>query len=130
MRVRQGGEVWQFGQRDIHPKRARPATPVFHPPPESFGQGTRLNEMEVEKLGVDPRGDGCGTDGFTRVSLNAYGATILKRTRRTRVESLISAPRAAAAFAMAWVIAPMPPIAWPQTPFLPFTSPKLWCRRT
>ena len=25
---------------------------------------------------------------------------------------------------MAWVIAPMPPIAWPQTPFLPFTSPK------
>ena len=35
-------------------------------------------------------------------------------TWRTRVESLMSTPRAAAAFAMAWVIAPMPPIAWPQ----------------
>jgi len=26
--------------------------------------------------------------------------------------------------AIAWVMAPMPPTAWPQTPFLPFTSPK------
>ena len=24
----------------------------------------------------------------------------------------------------------LPPIAWPQTPFLPFTSPKQWCSRT
>src|SRR3982074_2673741 len=46
------------------------------------------------------------------------------RTWRTRVESLMVTPCAVAAFAMAWVIAPMPPIAWPQTPFLPFTSPK------
>ena len=36
----------------------------------------------------------------------------------------ISTPRAAQARAIACVIAPMPPIAWPQTPFLPFTSPK------
>ncbi len=47
------------------------------------------------------------------------------RTRRTRVESLMSTPWVTAAFAMAWVIAPIPPIAWPQTPFFPFTSPKL-----
>ena len=25
--------------------------------------------------------------------------------------------------AIASLIAPMPPMAWPQTPFLPFTSP-------
>ena len=36
----------------------------------------------------------------------------------------ISTPRAAQARAIAWVIAPMPPIAWPQTPRLPFTSPQ------
>ena len=32
--------------------------------------------------------------------------------------------------AMAWVIAPMPPMAWPQAPFLPFTSPNTWCSST
>ena len=42
----------------------------------------------------------------------------------------MSTPEAIAAFAIAWVIAPMPPMAWPQTPFLPFTSPKQWWRRT
>ena len=73
------GEVRQFGQRDIHAKRARPATPVFHPPPESFGQRARLNEMEVEKLGINPRGDGCGTDGFTLVRLDADGLPILDK---------------------------------------------------
>jgi hypothetical protein len=75
----QGGEVWQFRERDIHPKRARPATPVFRPPPESFGQGARINEVEVEELGVDPRGNGCGTDGFTLVRLNADGLPILDK---------------------------------------------------
>src|ERR1700732_2542881 len=73
------GKIRQFGQRDIHPKRARPATPAFHPPPESFRQSTRLNEMEVEKLGINPRGDGCGTDGFTLVRLNADGLPILDK---------------------------------------------------
>jgi hypothetical protein len=73
------GKIWQFGQRDIHAKRARPATPIFHPPPESFGQGARINEVEVEELGVDPRGNGCGTDGFTLVRLNADGPPILDK---------------------------------------------------
>src|SRR5437868_2092924 len=48
-------------------------------------------------------------------------------TSRTGALTWISAPAAAADFAIACVIAPMPPIAWPQTPFLPFTSPKQWC---
>jgi hypothetical protein len=73
------GKIWQFGQRDIHTKRARRTTPVFHPSPESFGQGARINEVEVEELGVDARGDGCGTDGFTLVCLNADGAPILNK---------------------------------------------------
>jgi hypothetical protein len=42
----------------------------------------------------------------------------------------ISTPLALQALAMAWVMAPMPPIAWPQAPFLPFTSPKVWCSIT
>ena len=35
----------------------------------------------------------------------------------------IATPRLVAARAIAWVIAPMPPIAWPQLRFLPLTSP-------
>ena len=45
-------------------------------------------------------------------------------TSRTGLDSRISTPRSRAALAIAWVIAPMPPMAWPQAPFLPFTSPK------
>jgi hypothetical protein len=44
-------------------------------------------------------------------------------TSRTPASSTSSTPWPRAAFAIAWVIAPMPPMAWPQTPFLPFTSP-------
>ena len=36
----------------------------------------------------------------------------------------ISTRRSAQARAIACVIAPMPPMAWPHTPFRPFTSPQ------
>ena len=39
-------------------------------------------------------------------------------------------PRRAADDAMARVMAPMPPMACPQAPRLPFTSPKQWCSST
>ena len=42
----------------------------------------------------------------------------------------LDAARFAAADAMARVMAPMPPMAWPQAPRLPFTSPKQWCSST
>ena len=42
----------------------------------------------------------------------------------------ISTPRRVAADAMARVMAPMPPMACPQAPRLPFTSPKQWCSST
>jgi hypothetical protein len=43
---------------------------------------------------------------------------------RTAALTRMSAPRLAADFAIACVIAPIPPMAWPHVPFLPFTSPK------
>ena len=45
-------------------------------------------------------------------------------TSRTAASVRISTPRASQQRAIACVIAPMPPIAWPHTPVLPFTSPK------
>ena len=76
VRARQIGKIWQFRQRDIHAKGTRPATPVFPAPPESFGQGVCLDEMEVEELGINPRGDR-GTDGFSLVCLNADSMSLL-----------------------------------------------------
>ena len=96
----------------------------------SLGQCERIDKVEVEELGINPCGDGRGADRFALVRLNADGAPIFDNDpahprRKPDVHAVVTA-----AFAMAWVMAPMPPIAWPQTPFLPFTSPKLWCRRT
>ena len=51
-------------------------------------------------------------------------------TSRTPASVSISTPRPRAARAIACVIAPMPPMAWPHTPFLPFTSPNAWCSIT
>ena len=49
---------------------------------------------------------------------------------RTGAAVSISAPRARAKAAIAWVIAPMPPLACPQAPTRPFTSPNAWCSST
>ena len=54
----------------------------------------------------------------------------LTTTRATGEPVRISTPRAAHAFAIACVIAPMPPIAWPHCPCLPLTSPKTWWSST
>jgi hypothetical protein len=37
------------------------------------------NELEIQKLGIDPRRDGFGTDGFALVRLNTDGASILDK---------------------------------------------------
>ena len=44
-------------------------------------------------------------------------------TSRTAAPVRSTTPRSRQQAAIAWVIAPMPPIACPQAPFLPFTSP-------
>ena len=54
-------------------------------------------------------------------------STITERTAES-VRSVT--PRAAHSFAIASVIAPMPPRACPHWPRLPFTSPKTWCSST
>jgi len=51
-------------------------------------------------------------------------------TSATPASTRISTPRTTAARAIACVIAPMPPTAWPQTPFTPFTTPNTWCNST
>jgi len=51
-------------------------------------------------------------------------------TLNTSQPVVISTPRRSASFAIACVIAPMPPTAWPQAPRLPFTSPITWCNST
>ena len=73
----QGGEVRQFRKCYVHAKRARATTPIFHALPESLGQGTLLDEVEVEQFGIDARGDGRGTDRFALVGLDADGTAIL-----------------------------------------------------
>ncbi|KAG1478141.1 hypothetical protein G6F54_014012 [Rhizopus delemar] len=51
-------------------------------------------------------------------------------TRCTPACTRSSAPAARAEAAMAWLIAPMPPIAWPQAPFTPLHWPNTWCSST
>ena len=41
----------------------------------------------------------------------------------------IVAPADSAERAIAWLIAPIPPITWPQTPGMPSSSPSAWCSR-
>ncbi len=42
----------------------------------------------------------------------------------------MATPRASHSARIAWVIAPIPPIAWPHAPPLPLTSPNTWCNST
>ena len=51
-------------------------------------------------------------------------------TSRTGERVSMRTPCAPAARAIACVIAPMPPMACPQAPCLPFTSPNTWCSST
>ena len=66
-----------------------------------------------------------GADRLALLGHDAGGAALLDdHFAHAPHSTRMSAPCAAAAFAIACVIAPMPPIAWPHAPFLPFTSPK------
>ncbi len=89
------------------------------------------------KPGTAPRGTSCSNRNFgltlaitarALIRVPSPSTTPVARPRST-MTSLTAAPVSMrtpcspAAFAIACVIAPMPPMAWPQTPFLPFTSP-------
>ena len=122
----QHGEIRQFGKRDVHAKRARTATPSLYAPPKSLGQGPGIDEVEVKELGVNPRGDGSAADGFALVGLDADSAFVLddnlaNARRKPDVDAVGDDGLGDGAHAADGM---------PQAPPLPFTSPKLWCRRT
>ena len=88
-------------------------------------QRTRWHQPRVEQLWIDIGRNIFRADRLAVLEHDANGAVVLddhlahagvERDRRRRPR----APR----LAIACEIAPMPPMAWPQTPFLPFTSPK------
>ncbi len=51
-------------------------------------------------------------------------------TRSTPAQVRITAPASIAERAIAWVMAPMPPMAWPQAPLTPLLCPNTWCSST
>ena len=69
-----------------------------------------------------------------RISSPSARVTPTTRPSRTSIEATgalvrISAPAASAERAIAWLIAPMPPITWPQPPEIPSISPSAWWSR-
>ena len=89
----------------------------------TFGMGTSVG---AEAGARDGDAAGSVADGTT-TELDAGGANDAAGAATVVVVVVIVA---CAAFAIACVIAPMPPIACPQAPFLPFTSPNTWCSST
>ena len=80
---------------------------------------------------------GCRLDTTARAENRSPASVTTSATRpfrvtisATPVRNRISTPRSAQARAIASVIAPMPPIAWPQAPLRPFASPKQWWSST
>ena len=83
-----------------------------------------------QQLRIDP-----GDDDFRPPRLaardHARGAAVASTiTSSTGVLRRMSTPASRHARAIAWVIEPMPPIAWPQAPGTPAASPNKWWSRT
>ena len=98
------------------PPNAPPSTGPGRPPPDlSFMQDL---DLLAEELAISKR------EGIA--SIVDGGHSDMGRAERTSMRT----PCSPAALAIACVIAPMPPIAWPHTPRLPFASPSTWCRST
>ena len=72
-------EVRQLGKRDIHAKRARAAAPSLMRRRNSSGRTRGIDELEVEELRIDLRGDGCGADALALVGLDADGTAVLDK---------------------------------------------------
>src|SRR5262249_14352300 len=88
---RQNGKIRQFGKRDIHAKRAGPATPVCDPPAKILRQGAGIDEMKVEELGINSGGDGIGADQFAFVRLAANEAKRPSRMSSIHLRALAMA---------------------------------------
>ena len=118
--ARKAGEARQFGERHVHAEDARGAPPRSDPGAKVRRAGPRIDELFEGQLRMEVRNHGA------RGELLALSVTTpAARPFRTRISAdarvvRISTPRSAQARAIASVIAPMPPIAWPQAPFRPF----------
>ena len=129
--ARPADEVRQLRQRHVHAERAR------------AGLDTREAAVQVAAR-WHLRAPGRGTAIWVRRWPPRRAPRCARRTaaarrspcrlrrsgRRPPALVRMRAPRASAARAIACVMAPMPPSAWPHTPDLPFTSPKQWCSST
>ena len=97
---------------------------------KSAGSAAGSTSRVKSSFGLRLETTSAGAERLARLGDDADRAALLDDHLAHRASVRISTPRAAQHFAIACVIAPMPPMAWPQTPFLPFTSPKAWCSST
>ena len=119
-----GRERGQGVERDVHPERAGAVAPVPDAAEKFRRQRIRRHQPRVQQFRIDAGGDIFGADGFAIVEDDADGAVALHdHLAHAGLQHDIDATARGRRFAIACVIAPMPPMAWPQTPFLPFTSP-------
>ena len=127
----ESGKARQFGEREVHAERARAAAVRGDAGAEVGGQSGRVEKLFEGELRVQVGDDRARRDPFAIRGDDADGAALADQDLARPPQFVrISTPRSMQARAIACVIAPMPPIAWPQAPFLPFTSPKQWCRST
>ena len=96
----------------------------------SAGSAAGLEQLQVQQLRVEVGDHGRGAKRLAGLGHRTDRTAALDQHLAHRRSTRISTPRAAADRAIAWVIAPMPPMAWPQAPLLPFTSPNTWCSST
>ena len=114
--LRQHRELGQLGQRDIHPEGRAFALPAVHPA-RDIGVDRALRHQPVEQqLGIDARRRRSARAKPCRRRPRRPRGRWSTITSSTGVLSTMSTPASRQARAIAWVIEPMPPIAWPQAP--------------
>ena len=72
------------------------------------------------------RGDDRRPSSVPSASVTPTAAPLRTSIEATSAPVRISAPALSAERAIAWLIAPMPPITWPQAPSIPLHSPSAW----
>src|SRR5689334_16705717 len=116
--LRQYREFRKLRQSDIHPEGRAFAFPAMHPARDVIVDRPARDKPVEQQLGIDARHDGPGAPGLaTRYDPRGSAAGVF-RTMSTHASRH--------ARAIACVIDPIPPIAWPQAPGTPAASPKRW----
>ena len=109
-------KVGQLGERDVHPERAGSASVTGDARAEILRQMLRRDEPLEQHFRRDVGHDALCVDHFAALELDAALRGRPSRSRaRPAPPCATTTPRAAHSFAIACVIAPMPPSAWPQS---------------